>query len=182
MGIRTGLAVSSLMLTGAAQVPPPPILAFPANSFEGRVLALHNGERVRLGLVPLAWDPALAQGAAQYAAFLAQTGIFEHSNKASRPGVAENLAMGSRGYFGVDRLVGSWLGEKAVFVPGIFPNNSRTGNWLHISHYSQVIWPTTTRLGCAMASGRGNNYLVCRYSPKGNRDGQAIGYPRMERG
>ena len=180
MMLRSGLAVLSLLALGAA--PPPPPAAFPSNSFEGRILMMHNSERARLRLVPLAWDPALAAGAAQYAAYLAQTGNFTHSDRSTRPGVAENLAMGTRGYFDADRLVGSWLGEKAVFMPGIFPNNSRTGNWNHISHYSQVIWPTTTRIGCAMASGRGNNYLVCRYSPKGNRDGTAVGYTRGERG
>ena len=181
MRLRIGLTITCLLLTAASQ---PPVIAtvYPPTSFEGRVLTLHNGERARYGLAPLVWDPALATGAAQYAAFLAQTGTFEHSSKASRPGVAENLARGTRGFFGVDRLIASWLAERMAFVPGIFPNNSRTGNWLHISHYSQVIWPTTTRIGCGMASGGGNNYLVCRYSPKGNRDGQPVGYPLAKRG
>jgi hypothetical protein len=92
------------------------------------------------------------------------------------------MAMGARGYFDVNRLVGTWLAEKRNFVPGIFPNNSRTGDWFVVSHYSQMIWPTTTRIGCAMAGGRGNDYLVCRYSPKGNQDGKPVGYSRVERG
>ncbi|MEO6433200.1 MAG: CAP domain-containing protein [Sphingomicrobium sp.] len=186
------LACSSLLLVGAAPPPqsptasalpgPAPVIAYPANSFEGRILAQHNAERARYGLAPLRWDPALVPGAAQWAATMAQTGIFDHSPKANRPGVAENMAMGARGYFGLDRLVGTWLAERAAFTPGFFPNTSRTGNWLHTSHYTQVIWPATNRIGCAMASGRGNDYLVCRYSPKGNQDGKPVGISRVERG
>lgn len=184
---RFWIAGSSLALAAAPPpvpppVPPPPLANYPANSFEGRILAFHNSERARYGLVPLSWDPALVAGAAQWAGYMAQSGNFTHSPKASRPGVAENLAMGTRGYFGVERLVSTWLAEKAVFVPGIFPNTSRTGNWIHASHYTQVIWPATRRIGCAMATGRGNNYLVCRYSPKGNQDGKPVGFSRGERG
>lgn len=186
MGSRIALTISALVLTGAAPPPPAPLplpeINYPANSFEGRSFALHNAERARYGVVPLRWDPALVPGAAQWAAYMAQSGDFNHSPKADRPGVAENLAMGARGYFGIDKLIGTWLAERIMFTPGLFPNTSKTGNWLHTSHYTQVIWPATTRVGCAMATGRGNDYLVCRYSPKGNQDGRPVGYSRGERG
>ena len=180
--LRLGFALLGALSIGAAPPPSLPVNPYPPNSFEGRILALHNGERSRFGLVPMRWDPSLAAGAAEWAWSMAQSGIYEHSPKNTRPGTAENLAWGTRGYFGADRLVGGWLAEKAVFMPGIFPNNSRTGNWLHVSHYTQIIWPSTTRVGCAMASGRGNDFLVCRYSPKGNQDGRSVGYPQGERG
>lgn len=184
--VQTVLAIAGLGGLGAAPAPPMPsprpLAAYPPDSFESHVLALHNGERARYGYPPLAWDGGLAAGASQWAAYMAQTGSFDHSPKANRPGIAENLAMGPRGYFDTDRLVGTWLAEKVAFIPGTFPRNSRTGNWLHVAHYSQMIWPTTTRIGCAQASARGNNFLVCRYSPKGNQDGRAVGITRFERG
>jgi hypothetical protein len=44
-----------------------------------------------------------------------------------------------------------------------------------------MIWPTTTRVGCALASTPRTDYLVCRYSPAGNIDGRWVG-PVPERG
>ena len=62
-----------------------------------------------------------------------------------------------------------------MFFPGIFPATSRTGNWIDVGHYTQMIWPTSQRIGCALASTRSTDYLVCRYSPAGNIDGRWVG-------
>jgi hypothetical protein len=40
-----------------------------------------------------------------------------------------------------------------------------------------MIWPTTTDIGCGMDTGGGFNWLVCRYSPGGNKDGKPVGTP-----
>jgi hypothetical protein len=37
-----------------------------------------------------------------------------------------------------------------------------------------MIWPTTTRVGCALATNASTDYLVCRYSPAGNIDGRPV--------
>ncbi|MES2147071.1 MAG: CAP domain-containing protein [Pseudomonadota bacterium] len=168
-------AILSAIASGSSSAPASPDLG-------GRIVAVHNAERVRVGAVPLAWDPVLAAGAAQYAAQIASSGNFVHSDRAARPGIGENLWAGTRGYYAVESAVGGWLGEKRYFVPGIFPNNSSDGNWMSVSHYTQMIWPTTTRIGCAWASGRSSDYLVCRYSPKGNINGRTLGFIRAERG
>jgi hypothetical protein len=39
-----------------------------------------------------------------------------------------------------------------------------------------MVWPTTTRVGCAVASNAANDFLVCRYSPAGNIDGRSVPY------
>jgi hypothetical protein len=39
-----------------------------------------------------------------------------------------------------------------------------------------MVWPTTTRIGCAVASNGRFDYLVCRYSPAGNIDGRPVPY------
>lgn len=36
------------------------------------------------------------------------------------------------------------------------------------SHYSQMIWRDTKKLGCALGEGANADYLVCRYFPAGN--------------
>ena len=82
--------------------------------------------------------------------------------------------MGSRGVYSPEQMVGNWAQEKAYFRPGIFPNVSRTGNWLDVSHYTQMIWRSTTSVGCAVHQTRSTDYLICRYSPPGNVDGRQV--------
>ena len=147
-----------------------------ASQFPARVLAVHNAARAEAGVAPLAWDPALGQAAADYATQLALTNSFQHSNRRARPGTGENLWMGTRGAFSYDAMVGRWAAERSDFVPGVFPAVSRSGNWEKVGHYTQMVWPTTTRVGCAVASNAANDFLVCRYSPAGNIDGRSVPY------
>ena len=147
-----------------------------AAQFPARILAAHNLERARARVTPLAWDNALGLAAAAYAAQMALSGRFEHSNRRARPGTGENLWMGSRGVFSPESMVGAWASEKRWFRPGVFPNVARHGSWQDVGHYTQMIWPTTTRVGCATASTVRTDYLVCRYSGKGNIDGRTVGY------
>lgn len=113
---------------------------------------------------------------------MAMSGIFEHSDRHARRGIGENLWMGTHGAYSVETMIGGWAAEKRMFVSGIFPNNSSTGNWVEVGHYTQMIWPTTQRIGCAIASTARSDYLVCRYSPAGNIDGHWVGPGRGERG
>lgn len=145
-----------------------------ASQFPAQILAAHNAERAAVGMPPLLWDNNLGTAAATYAAQMASTGVFQHSERSTRPGIGENLWYGTHGAYSVEAMVASWASEKRDFAPGVFPNVSRTGNWYDVSHYTQVIWPTTQRIGCALASNGTTDYLVCRYSPKGNVDGVQV--------
>src|SRR5438270_1491594 len=151
-----------------------------ADSFSGqfpmRILAAPNAVRARSGVAPLVWDNALGNAAAFYAAQMAFTGRFEHSNRRARVGTGENLWMGTHGVYPIEAMVGGWASEKRWFVPGVFPANSRTGNWEDVGHFTQMIWPTTTRVGCALAATARTDYLVCRYSGAGNIDGRPVGF------
>ena len=142
--------------------------------FPAAMLGAHNAERIAVGLPALAWDPALALAAAGYARELAAAGTLRHSPRAARPGQGENLWMGTRGAYSPAQMVGNWASEKRFFRRGVFPAVSTTGNWAEVGHYSQLVWPTTTRLGCATASNATADFLVCRYSPAGNIDGRRV--------
>jgi hypothetical protein len=133
------------------------------------MLGMHNAERARWDVPPLTWDDALADDARIYAAQLARSGILEHAPDigGARP-VGENLWMGTRGAFGYDEMVGSFLDERSVYVARAIPDISRTGRWSDAAHYSQIVWRTTTVVGCGVASGRDFDVLVCRYDPAGN--------------
>ena len=145
-----------------------------ASQFPARVLADSNAERSAVGEPPLTWDNALGSGAAAYAQQMAFTGMFEHSDRSSRHGIGENLWYGTHGAYSIDAMLGAWASEKRMFAPGIFPNISRTGNWADVGHYTQMIWPSTQRIGCALASTPRYDYLVCRYAPAGNIDGKPV--------
>ena len=146
----------------------------PATAFALRFVEIHNRVRSGVGVAPLVWDSALAAGADRWAAELARTGRFEHSPRALRPGQGENLWMGTRGAYGVDQMVGSWIGEGRWFRPGVFPNVSRSGDWSRVGHYTQMIWRGSTRVGCALRSSARYDFLVCRYAPAGNIIGVTI--------
>jgi uncharacterized protein YkwD len=146
----------------SAQSPPEP-------SFEERLLAAHNGERIRLKLKPLVWSERLAKDAEQWAKHQAATDTFEHSDKTDD---GENLWMGTRNSYTPEDMVGAWLAERVSFKQGLFPKVSTTGNWLDVGHYTQLIWFNTTSVGCARASNQKDDYLVCRYDPPGNWMGQ----------
>lgn len=138
------------------------------------LLARHNVDRRQAGVPALAWDPALAQGAQSYANELARLNLLRHSPKATRRGLGENLWMGTRDYFRPATMVGAWASERSMFSPGNFPAVSRTGNWADVGHYTQMIWPATQRVGCAIAKSASADVLVCRYWPSGNVDGQRV--------
>jgi Cysteine-rich secretory protein family len=166
------VAIVASFLSAAATARP--IQPLGADSFTARMLAAHNAQRMANGIGPLIWDPTLASGAAAQAQQMAITGRLAHSDRRARRGVGENLWMGTHGLAGPEAMVGLWAGEKRNFVPGTFPAVSRTGNWMDVAHYTQVIWPTTQRVGCAIAIGHRVDYLVCRYWPAGNIDGHRV--------
>jgi hypothetical protein len=144
-----------------------------------RILAAHNAARAQAGVPPLTWDASLGDAAANYAVYLALTNSFQHSDRKARPGIGENLWMGTRGAYSYEAMIGGWASERRDFVPGIFPAVSRSGNWEGVGHYTQMVWPTTTRVGCAIASNARNDFLVCRYSPAGNVMGRSVPYTSL---
>lgn len=151
-----------------------------ARYFPQRILRAHNAVRAEAGVPALSWDDRLGDEAAKYAVQLAMTGRFAHSSSDARGGTGENLWMGTRGAFSVEAMVGSWASEKRIFSAGVFPAVARNGNWHEVGHYTQMIWPTTQRVGCALATNAAADYLVCRYSPAGNVIGSPLllRYPR----
>lgn len=174
VGVIIGVILGSTAASAAAVLDP--------REFPARVLAVHNRERAAAGVPLIVWDNELGKSAAAYAQQMAFTGRFQHSDRNARPGIGENLWMGTARVFSIEAMVGAWASEKRMFLPGTFPNVSRTGKWIDVAHYTQLIWPTTQRMGCALASTRRTDYLICRYAPAGNIDGKSVGVSRAEPG
>lgn len=173
-------SATALFLSSCAHAAAPQFTPGQAVSFQDgrqRLLDIHNQQRARFGYKPLVWDARLAASASAYANHLARTGRLVHSPREGRGTVRENLSQGLLGW-NTDQLTQAWLNERKNFRPGLFPYISSTGNWYHVSHYSQMIWPTTTHVGCGTAVGSGFTWLVCHYDPGGNSDGVLIGAPK----
>jgi hypothetical protein len=142
-------------------------------SLDARLLAAHNRERSAAGIAPLAWDPELAAAAAEWSGRLAATGAFEHDESVDEADPqGENLWAGTRGAYSPEEMVEGWIEEKSHFRPGRFPDNSRTGDFADVGHYTQLMWRETDRVGCALADGSEEEVLVCRYRTAGNVVGE----------
>lgn len=137
--------------------------------FRSVMLRAHNDARREVGQRPLRWNERLAADALRYASELARTRRFQHSREPR--GVTpqgENLWMGSTGYFRYSEMVSSWTDEKRNFRRAALPKFSTTGRWSDVGHYTQIIWHSTTDVGCAIAVSQSDEYLVCRYTTPGN--------------
>lgn len=138
-----------------------------------RILGAHNAERARLKLPGLDWNPHLEREAQEWAEHLARRGRLEHADYHTRGGTGENLWMGTSGGWDVEGMVGMFIDERQNYRHARFPDVSRTGNWADVGHYTQIVWRDTREVGCALASSRGNDVLVCRYYPAGNVMGRS---------
>ena len=161
------VAASAPLMTGAVDR---------SAGLEQRLLSAHNRERARVGVPALAWDKALAADAAIWADALARTDSFEHSPAdPSDPDVqGENLWAGTPGAWAPEEMIGYWIAEKRDYKPGIFPAVSRSGDLEKVGHYTQLIWRSTRKVGCALARSSREDILVCRYSEGGNVIGEAV--------
>ena len=163
---------------GAANLPSP---NWPRPADRGEALLrqvtldAHNRARADFGVGRVTWSEELAAGAQAHASYMAATGIYGHDQTPGRrKKQGENLWRGQRGVFSYDIMVGVMVDEKRFFRAGAFPNNAANGDWHSVAHYTQIVWPSTTEIGCAVASSATTDYFVCRYAPTGNKDGLVL--------
>ncbi|MGA1800375.1 CAP domain-containing protein [Sphingomonas sp. 4RDLI-65] len=182
MTIRMGLAVAAaLLVAGCAQGPERVVERRETQAPAPRGAALlktammdgHNAARAEVGVPPLVWSDTLATTARAYAEEMTRTGKFAHAHQPqdnTREG--ENLWTGTRYAYTYAEMMGHWVAEKRDFINGVTPDFSRTGKFEDVAHYTQIVWRNSTAVGCAIASNKTDDYLVCRYSPPGNVIGQ----------
>jgi len=139
------------------------------------VLEKHNEYRCRHGVELMTWDDEIAANAQQ----VADAGVFAHSSQASRQGVAgfrqlgENIAWGWPTRTGTDSTE-AWYAEIEDTVDGLgTPSSCSDGvDGKAVCHYTQVVWKSSTKLGCGKGSVDGGDFWVCQYGSGGNVNGQ----------
>ncbi|MCA1662551.1 MAG: CAP family protein [Novosphingobium sp.] len=166
-----GAVLAAVMGTTAAQAAPSESFSRPI-TFAERLLIAHNRERDRVGVPRLEWSANLAGEAQAWADDLARSDRFEHAR--DRGDAGENLWMGSAERYSAEQMIAGFVQEVRHFRHGQFPHVSTTGRWADVGHYTQLVWRDTQEVGCAVARGRTNDVLVCRYWPAGNVIGQRV--------
>ncbi|MEM0940962.1 MAG: CAP domain-containing protein [Bacteroidota bacterium] len=114
----------------------------------------------------LEWSENMANLAADWAMQLKEKNCgFEHrsGNK-----FGENLFKGTTGYYGPKEVVDAWASEKEDY--NYNKNKCRSGRMC--GHYTQVVWKTTKKVGCAKITCDGYDLWICNYDPPGNWEGK----------
>lgn len=136
------------------------------------IVGLHNDARAEVGVSPLTWSDTVANVALTYAQKLESQGCpMTHSSRDERKGYGENLASLSSVSSGTQ----AWINEKSLYkYPTPIPTNPQTDtSWQAWGHYTQIIWNSTTEVGCAYAKCSSRGVFICNYNPAGNYQGRA---------
>lgn len=143
------------------------------------LLDYHNILRFAESSPPLKWNETLKSDAAKWAQVMASTGVLKHAPREGRPAnQRENISLSPHGTNSPMKMARVWGNEKKLFRPGVFPNVC-AGDWSTCAHYTQMVWSTTTEVGCAFVEGPRFDALVCRYSPPGNQDNKPVFGPSL---
>lgn len=140
----------------------------------------HNAWRQRVGAPDLTWSNTLATTAQHYATTLSQVGCeMRHSGN----GYGENLYWSSpniKSYSSGRKIYElKAVSAKDVAKPwadeikdyDYYNNTCRQGSMC--GHYTQMVWKSTTEVGCGKAICSNNAQIwVCNYNPAGNVVGQ----------
>ncbi len=143
--------------------PPPPAEVAETGALAG-LTAAHNAARTDVGVGPLVWSPQLAGYAQQWAQHLADNGCGLQHRQGDSYG--ENMFWTTTPR-SASYVVSQWVDEKADYDHETHSCSGVCG------HYTQVVWSSTTTLGCGMATCGQGQVWVCNYDPQGNYLGQA---------
>ena len=138
----------------------------------------HNALRTLHGAPPVVWDNALAEGAGSYAAACVK-------GHATLPNdIGENLYYSaSSTKISMDpapskTAVDDWYEKEPDWD---YATSAPKGTGI-TGHFTQVVWKSTAKIGCGISSCPNIKiggktwpdlvYVVCRYTPSGNWDGQ----------
>lgn len=146
-------------------------------SFHNQIRAMVDTTGVAGGaLADLTWDDSLAATAQAWVAKCTDTdgdGLLDHNADRSTGHpyyVGENI-YASTGTAGAHDAVFSWGGEDASYD---YANNTCAAGKM-CGHYTQVVWRTTQKVGCAIGTCpklKFGSTIVCDYGPGGNINNQ----------
>jgi pathogenesis-related protein 1 len=166
--------------------------------------AAHNAVRAMVQttppLPPMTWSPTLAAYAQDWVDMLASSPstcampMHRSGKDLQKQGYGENLAASASRPARMTTpqyAVDGWAGEVmcwtpgTISIPGVVAGTEKCDQNCYLAmhsdgcgHYTQVVWRTSTQVGCGVASCLGSDGLtweiwICNYAPAGNIAGQA---------
>lgn len=133
-----------------------------ADDFAREMLNAHNDVRGRVGLPPLQWSADLAAYSQKWANSLIADNRIAHNSKSP---YGENILSSGLGSTPAS-VVTEWASESKDYN---YSTNTCNGD---CGHYTQLVWRSTRKVGCAMASNTQREIWVCSYDPAGNVRGK----------
>lgn len=156
----------------------------PANDYASAMVNEHNIHRSNHSAPDLSWDTTLAG----YAQTIAEGCVFAHDMTQGGGGYGQNLAsFGSTGNIddlqiesGRRGVTDQWYNDEmenwTYYGQSNPPSGSNLDAW---GHFTQVVWKSSTKVGCYTAKCPAGTvlsfpswYTVCNYSPPGNFGGE----------
>ncbi|KAJ3243230.1 hypothetical protein HDU78_000690 [Chytriomyces hyalinus] len=131
---------------------------------------------IKIPLPHVTWDEAIAKGAAVHAGPSASTCGLTHVTGPTQyfsQSVGQNLYAfyGSQGVSEAGNYIRSVAGWVRPEECNGYHSRSGMGTFHVWGHYSQVLWPESTKMGCAVVPCQGGRGVIvaCDYSTPGNR-------------
>ena len=191
--VRAGL----VCIAAAAMLASQAVLS---QTFGESILTKHNALRSLHQNTPvLILDASLSARAQAWAEHLLAIDKLQHSNRDQRSGDGENLYVTSQSNRTYSQAEQDWIKQhypnmeipksfNAADLPGsavlawyqeeqdYHYQTGESTNGQTIGHFTQVVWQSSTKLGCGTAHKTQDDmvkaYVVCQYSPAGNIRGQ----------
>jgi pathogenesis-related protein 1 len=131
-------------------------------SFTQEMLHAHNNVRAETGLPPLQWSGELAAYSKKWANLLIAKNRTAHNAKSPYGENVLAVGLGST----PSSVVAEWASESQDYK---YHTNTCNGD---CGHYTQLVWRSTRKVGCAMARNSQREIWVCSYDPPGNFVGE----------
>lgn len=164
---------SSQPAASSAPVAQPSAPAQDLSGYAAPILQQHNIHRANHSAPALVWDDNLASIANE----IASSCVYAHNTAAGGGGYGQNIGAGTPADE-VDKMItNAMYNDEIEDYPG-YGGEPDMGAFEKWGHFSQIVWKSTTKVGCATVDcanlanfGKGA-FTVCNYSPPGNFGGQ----------
>ncbi|KIX08956.1 uncharacterized protein Z518_00034 [Rhinocladiella mackenziei CBS 650.93] len=170
-------ATSPSVAASPSSSTPSPVSTSVSSDYQQGILDSHNIHRQNASVPDLTWSDDMASIAAQIAASC----VYAHDTSTGGGGYGQNIGAGAPPEDIPAMITNEMYNAEINFYPGYGgePDMSNFEKW---GHYSQIVWKSTTSVGCATQycpNGLANTgsdvspyFTVCNYSPPGNFGGQ----------
>eukprot|EP01061_Rhynchopus_euleeides_P030529 TRINITY_DN50705_c0_g1_i1.p1 TRINITY_DN50705_c0_g1~~TRINITY_DN50705_c0_g1_i1.p1 ORF type:complete len:200 (+),score=76.03 TRINITY_DN50705_c0_g1_i1:71-601(+) len=134
-----------------------------------RAVGLHNQQRARFGVPGVRSNKILVENAQKHAELCAENGQISY---ALTPTEGQNVFQLNGAFTThlaeeeiIEQAVSYWVAEEAQYRAA----GGGVAGIRSAPHFTQMIWKASTEIGIAVSKSRHKAFVVCNYSPRGNK-------------